>query len=67
MPIEPAITPDPEFIKTMTKGNPQPQADSADTDGQYDQVTVKADTRHPHQDAKDRKLGDHPHSGLAKK
>lgn len=69
MSIEPKNTPDPGFIKTMTSS--QPQADAKDTDGQYDQVTVgvptKADTKSPHQDAKDRVPGDHPHSGLARK
>jgi hypothetical protein len=42
------------------------QADSRDTDGQYDQVTVgpHVDRKHPHTDAEDRKVGDHPHKDL---
>ena len=44
------------------------QADAKDTDGQYDQVTVgpHVDRAHPHQNAEDRKAGDHPHKHLAR-
>lgn len=46
-----------DFVQSET------QADSRDTDGQYDQVTVGplTDRSHPHQNAEDRKPGDHPH------
>ncbi len=44
------------------------QADSQDTDGQYDQVSVGpyVDRKHPHADGEDRKTGDHPHSDMNK-
>jgi hypothetical protein len=46
-----------------TKNQDEPQADSQDTDGQYDQVTVGpyVDRAHPHAQPEDRKAGDHPH------
>jgi hypothetical protein len=51
-----------------TKNYDDPQADSRDTDGQYDQVTVGpyTDRKHPHQDSQDRNTGDHPHQDLNK-